>query len=326
MSHFEDIALSQRVISELADVSVATVNRYVNKHRIESTSTAHQKTKTYSIDDARKIVATLRTDQLLSSKKTHMFYNFKGGVGKTSICFQTSAFLALMGFRVLAIDLDMQGHLTSCLGCQESGANSMYDVMFENVPIQRCIKFVFPGLDLIPSNLSLSKLEGIIGKMDSEHKDELIKKPLSAVRDNYDFILIDTDPSMGQHNKIALNATDFLHIIAETQPLALEGLSILIDEIKSSNINKDLQFSIVPNKYELKTITSQKVLGALRHHYKDAASDVIIRRCEDFNRSALKKIPIALFCNKKYSVAFEDLLEFANDFISRFTTKQSKAA
>lgn len=141
-----------------------------------------------------------------------MFYNFKGGTGKTTICFQVVQTLALLGFNVLAIDLDPQGHLSNLLrfGRNEKVA-TMYDAMVDNVPIDDCIYHLFNGLDVIPSNLSLTRIEVPLSQ--EMHREEILYSLLTEIKDKYDFILIDTNPTISALNLNALFAADRINIV-----------------------------------------------------------------------------------------------------------------
>ena len=100
--------------------------------------------------------------------------------------------------------------------------------------------------------------------------------------------------------------------MCETQPFSLKGLEMLVRELKDFSIAMDqpINYKIIPNKYESKTATSQEVLGSLRHDYKEVVMESIIRRSEDMNISAKKRMPVCAFC-KKNSIAFEDICDLS---------------
>jgi len=83
-------------------------------------------------------------------------------------------------------------------------------------------------------------------------------------------------------------------------------------------MDKKITYQIIPNKYESKTATSQEVLGALRRNYKEHVMESIVRKCEDFNISSKRKIPLFGFCNKK-SIALEDIKDLTNQLLSKST-------
>ena len=97
---------------------------------------------------------------------------------------------------------------------------------------------------------------------------------------------------------------------------------MLVQEIEnfSDEMEQDVDFCIIPNKYEAKTVTSQEALGTLRHDYKEAVMDSLVRKCEDINISAQRKMPIHEFCSIK-SMALEDIKDLANEILQKSTTK-----
>jgi chromosome partitioning protein len=109
----------------------------------------------------RKVLSTYFEEKKSKiNRKVHMFYNFKGGTGKTTICYQISTTLSLMGFNVLVIDCDPQAHLTSLFGLPENHTlQTIFDVMIHGIPLEKSIIQVYEGLDLIQSAIPLTKIE-----------------------------------------------------------------------------------------------------------------------------------------------------------------------
>lgn len=313
----DEISFNQRTIARLLDSSPATVNRIVTTKIIPVTEeTDKGKIKKYSLENTRKIAElVLKNQRPKIFNKINVFYNFKGGTGKTSLCYQVACHLAVLGYNVLAIDLDPQGHLSSALRVPEDiDHHTMYDVLINGVDIEEAVLKVFPGLDLVPANISMTRIE--VPLSSKTKREEKLKLLLAPLKDKYDFILIDTNPTISTLNLNALVAADRVNVVCETQPFSLSGLRVLVEEMLQfyNEMHVCPNFGIIANKYESKTAISQEVLGALRTEYKDNMMDTVVRKCEDINVSAKKKTPIFAFANK-HSIATEDILDLVKEII-----------
>ena len=173
------------------------------------------------------------------------FANQKGGVGKTTTCVNMSTFMALMGKRVLLIDLDPQGNATSNLGFSKDGKyNSIYQAMSQEKNVKDCIYSTnIPGLEIIPSNIDLAGIEVELVYM--TQREYVIKKIFDEIKNNYDFITIDCPPSLGLLTINAFTGSDAVIIPIQCEFFALEGLSQLMNTIRlvkkklNSNISID---------------------------------------------------------------------------------------
>ncbi len=154
------------------------------------------------------------------------------------------------------------------------------------------------------------------------NREKLLSKILYPLKDKYDFILLDTNPTISNLNQSATYAAERLNIVCETQPYSLKGLTMLVKEIKdfSSEMEHKVNYCIIPNKYEAKTVTSQEALGTLRHDYKEAVLESLVRKCEDINISAQRKLPIHAFSSSK-SMALEDIKDLVNELVQKSTIK-----
>ena len=151
------------------------------------------------------------------------------------------------------------------------------------------------------------------------NREKVLSKLLAGVKEKYDFILLIPILLLVQNRNATLVA-DVLNIVCETQYYSLKGLEILMTEIKdfSEAMEKEINYVIIPNKYESKTATSQEVLGTLRKKYGKFVMESIIRKSEDINISAKKKLPLIGFCNKR-SIALEDILDLTKEMIKYCT-------
>ncbi len=278
----------------------------------------NQYTKKYSLSSTRQITKLLYSDHKRPVKqKILSFYNFKGGTGKTSLSFQVATHLAILGFDVLCVDLDPQGHLSSVMGIPEDfNGDTMYDSLINGVPIEETILNIADGLHLIPSNISTTRIEVQLNLKNK--REERLKELLDPLREKYDFIILDTNPTISTLNMNALVASDRINIICETQPFSLMGLRLLVSEMVSffNDMKTIPNFCIVPNKYEIKTATAQEVLGALRAEYSHYVLNAVVRKTEEINLSSKMKLPISAFCKPK-SLALEDIMDLVHEIVSQ---------
>ena len=171
------------------------------------------------------------------------FTNQKGGVGKTTTCVNMSAFMALMGKKVLLVDIDPQGNATSGLGQDKSSeVNSIFDVIAGDVTIGQAIKSTkIDNLDIIPANIDLAGDEVSLVYM--KDREKVLKNVLSKVVNTYDYITIDCPPALGLLTVNALTASNGVIIPIQCEFFALEGLSQLMNTIrlvKKTGLNTNL--------------------------------------------------------------------------------------
>ena len=160
------------------------------------------------------------------------FANQKGGVVKTTTCVNLSAYLALMGKKVMLLDIDPQGNATSGLGVEKDGElKTLYNIIEDDTPVSEVIiKTKINGLDIIPATVDLAGVE--IDLVQMSKREEIIKGILSEVGDYYDYIFIDCPPSLGLLTVNALTASNSVIIPIQCEFFALEGLSQLMNTIK----------------------------------------------------------------------------------------------
>ncbi len=157
--------------------------------------------------------------------------NQKGGVGKTTTAINLSSCLAEKGKKVLVIDMDPQGNTTSGLGIDKNELeNTIYEMIIGECLLEECLlENVFNNLSLIPSNVNLSGAE--IELMDIEGKEYIVRGQVNAIRDNYDFVIIDCPPSLSMLTVNAMTTADSIIVPIQCEYYALEGLSQLIHTI-----------------------------------------------------------------------------------------------
>lgn len=321
--NYSELGVTQKIIAALAKTAPSTVSRWFTKNSIQPfyKTTETKKNLRYSIFDTRKFFHDGVVSSEIFKKDIKLsFYNFKGGTGKTSICYQVSTHLALMGFDVLVIDADPQGHLSTSLGFDSNhDLPTLSDIVNETVSLQSSIREIFPGLSCIPSNLALTRLE--VSLNDLPKREERIKILLEKIKGKYDFIIFDSNPTISLLNRNILVCSDLVSIITETQPYSLNGLKILMEDMFKFFKGMELdipEILVVPNKYEDRSSNSAEAMTVLRQYYADyMIPDFAIRKSEDITTSAKQSLPLAFFARSN-SIALEDVSDLINAMFNIF--------
>ena len=207
--------------------------------------------------------------------------NQKGGVGKTTTAINLSACLAEKGKKVLAIDMDPQGNMTSGLGVdKDSVEKTVYDLIIGEAQIEEIIcKEVLENLDVLPTNIDLSAAE--IELIGIENKEYIIKNEVEKVKENYDFIIIDCPPSLSMLTINAMTTADSVLVPIQCEYYALEGLSQLIHtiELVKERLNSNLEIEgVVFTMYDARTNLSLQVVENVKDNLNQNIYKTIIPR------------------------------------------------
>jgi chromosome partitioning protein len=217
----------------------------------------------------------------MSTLRIFCVANQKGGVGKTTTTVNLAAGLAQIGKRVLAIDLDPQGNATMGSGIDKRALQStIYDVLLESASIAEARR-TSPkgGYDIVGANRELAGAE--IELVDQERRERRLKKALLAIRDDYDFVLIDCPPSLSLLTLNGLVAAHGVIVPMQCEYFALEGLSDLVNTIKQvhANLNPDLQLiGLLRVMFDPRITLQQQVSDQLKLHFGEKVFDTVIPR------------------------------------------------
>jgi chromosome partitioning protein len=244
--------------------------------------------------------------------------NQKGGVGKTTTAINLSAALAKLNHKVLALDMDPQGNMTSGLSVDKNEVKySIYDLIIGNATIEECIcRDVYENLDILPSNINLSAAE--IELIGIENKEFIIKKEIDRVKDSYDFIIIDCPPALSMLTINAMTTANSILVPIQCEYYALEGLSQLMHTIQlvQERLNPELMIEgVVFTMYDARTNLSLQVVETVKDNLKQNIYKTIIPRNIRLAEAPSHGMPIHLYDPK--SAGAESYMLLAEEVIHK---------
>ena len=239
--------------------------------------------------------------------------NQKGGVGKTTTAINLSSSLASMGKKVLSLDMDPQGNMTSGLGVDKDEAEkTVYDLIIGNVGIEECLE----NIDVLPSNIDLSAAE--IELIGVDNKEYILKNEIDKVKDNYDFIIIDCPPALSMLTINAMTTADSVIVPIQCEYYALEGLSQLIHtiELVKERLNPHLEIEgVVFTMYDARTNLSLQVVENVKDNLNQNIYKTIIPRNIRLAEAPSYGMPINLYDPK--STGAESYMLLAEEVINK---------
>ena len=241
--------------------------------------------------------------------------NQKGGVGKTTTAINLCASLAYRKRRVLLCDCDPQGNASSGMGVNKNSVKSVYDVMIRGESAADCIEHTAWG-DVLASNREL--VGANIELVDAANREFVLKTALEAVRENYDYIIIDCPPSLELLTLNALCAADAVLVPVQCEYYALEGLADLISTIKLTNqrLNPSLEIEgLVLTMYDGRTKLSDEVADELTAHFGDKVYATRIPRNVRLSEAPSYGKPCLAY--DRFSKGSRAYLHLANEFLKR---------
>jgi len=222
--------------------------------------------------------------------------NQKGGVGKTTSSINLGACLAEQGRKVLLVDLDPQGALSAGLNVtHDEDQVTVYDLMLDNTSsIHAAIKHTnVSGLDMVPANIDLSAAE--IQLVNEVGREQTLGRALRPVRGEYDFIIIDCQPSLGLLTVNALACSQGVIIPMECEYFSLRGLALLTDTVEKvrDRINFDLDIvGILVTMFDRRTTHAREVMDRVVEVFGDRVFDTVITRTVRFPETSVAGEPI----------------------------------
>jgi len=228
--------------------------------------------------------------------------NQKGGVGKTTSTINLGAALAGYGRKVLMVDFDPQGALSAGLGVSPHELDTtIYNVMMERSVTARdaLVETAFENIDLLPANIDLSAAE--VQLVNEVAREQVLERSLRQVRDDYDVVLIDCQPSLGLLTVNALTASHGVIIPLTAEFFALRAVALLVETIEKiqDRINPDLQVDgVLATMFDARTLHSKEVVGRLVEAFGDRVFETVIKRSIKFADATVAAEPITAFAEK----------------------------
>lgn len=249
--------------------------------------------------------------------KTISICNQKGGVGKTTTAINLSACLAVLGKKILLIDIDSQANATSGIGIDKNAIQkSIYHLLINQTILENVItQTQLPNLFLAPADVHLTGAQ--IELVSTLNREDKLKNGIQPIKDSFDFIIIDCPPSLGLLTINALAASDTVMIPLQCEYYAMEGLGQLLHTIKlvQENLNRALEIEgVLLTMADYRTNLTQEVINEAREYFKDKLYNVIVPRSVKLSEAPGYGKPIILY--DKTSQGAEAYRQLAEEFLS----------
>ncbi len=248
--------------------------------------------------------------------KILVFVNQKGGVGKTTSAINIGAFMAELGKKVLLVDFDSQGNMSSGVGVSKEKP-TIYELLAGQATSEQTIKHTpVKNLDAISASIDLSG--AAIELVEQEQREYFLKKVLDPLRESYDYILIDCPPSLGLLTLNGLTAADAVLVPMQCEYFALEGITLLLQTVKlvQERFNPNLKIGgIFFTMYDSRTRLAQDVVREVQKYFKELVFNTIIPRNVRLSEAPSHGQPICLY--DPNCVGAKSYKKLAEEVISR---------
>lgn len=229
-------------------------------------------------------------------KKTIVFANQKGGVGKTTSAVNIGAFLAEFGKKVLLIDFDPQGNLSSSVGADRD-AQGIYELINERAEMKETIQGTsVEGLSVLPSNINLTGAN--VELIGADRREFFLKNAIARLDGDWDYVLIDSPPSLGVLTLNGLVAADQVFIPLQCEYFAMEGVSQLLQTIRrvQKSLNPELKVGgIFFTMYDSRTNLAHEVVQEVTAYFKSTVFKTIIPRNVRLSEAPSHGVPIGQY-------------------------------
>lgn len=266
----------------------------------------------FSVDTMPKEeIVDLNQAVTTAPKKLIAVCNQKGGVAKTSTCLNLGASLSLTGKRVLLVDFDAQSNLSMLLGKKNEA--SFFEIYQKQADISNVIKKVYPNLWLLPANSRIA----LLAKQALQQQNGLgffLRDTLESVKSHFDYILIDTPPSVKFFTPNALMAADFVIIPTQSEFLAMNGVMQMENIIHALRATHPLDYRVLVTLFDDRNIASKVIYAKLRDKYKEKLFNTVISVDYKMQESQIVNEPIVYY--DENSVAAKQYRELARQIQS----------
>ena len=242
--------------------------------------------------------------------------NQKGGSGKTTTAVNLAACLSMKGYRVLLVDMDPQAQASTCLRVEEKqGRGTVFDAMFgtsaTGLPLAELGIPISSGLTLVPSTtLSPDDEAKLIAQPDRMGR---LAERFAAVKNDYDFGIIDCPPTLGVLTQNALRASNAVLLTVETSFLALHGVGRMLELVQSVRREKALRVFAVATMFDARTAFAKEVLKDMQGYFDEAMLKTVIRTNVRLRESACHGVPIFTYDHASHGA--QDYLAMTNELL-----------
>lgn len=295
-------------IASVNECSMQNVHKIIKEKDIET----HRVSNKVYVDNktARVLIKHEIPNNIISVHTT------KGGVGKTTVTMNLGIRFWMFGARVLIIDLDQQGNLSKSFGFPRGDYPVIQDVLEGKTKIQDAIQTVKDDLHVIPSNLNNVHNNQYMQAYNIS-PDDFLPEQLKKIQNDYDIILFDCPPALGSMVDSASLASNMVISVMDPDDYALDGVehSQLQIEALNKKKKKDIQFKILLNKYDARTMFSSSTLSELQQNekFKEYLFDTIIGTSQEFLKS--KAQGISIFDGLRHNKASLDIDSLAREIL-----------
>jgi chromosome partitioning protein len=317
---FSEMKFLASHLAEFFGLSKPTIYELINEGVIKPSSYQKRGNTDVAVFDWDAIIAlsTRYKDRIRKSNfpKIATAANMKGGTGKSTMTTQVAMTSSAIGLKTLVMDFDPQMHASKCLQFDDAQLQKMptiKDVVISDVPIREAIAQITPLLYLLPANLRLSRLELELYPM--HNREELVKCQIRDIANDFDLVIIDTNPSASLLNISSLAAADEAWIVTETDHLSTEGLATVFDVLKSIHkaFKRCPQIRIIANQFDVRQGMAREAVGLLQSHFSDVLVPTIVSQCQDIKEAQKRKQ--AVWQYNKQSVGAKEIFALTRNLV-----------